>query len=76
MPNAEHFDQVQRIAVTINSRRIEVTCPADPLAPTIIDFGSSRAVRAIEIQILQRRPGAKRPGQAGFSEVALQLAGK
>ena len=76
MPNAEHFDQVQRIAVTINSRRIEVTCPEDPLAPTIIDFGSNRAVRAIEIQILQRRPGTKHPGQAGFSEVALQLAGK
>ena len=75
MPNAEHFDQVQRIAVTINSRRTEVICPEDPLAPTIIGFGSNRAVRAIEIQILQRRPGTKHPGLAGFSEVALQLAG-
>jgi hypothetical protein len=42
----------------------------------VIDFGSSRAIRSVEIQILQRRPGTKHPGLAGFSEVALQLTGK
>lgn len=76
MLNAGHYDQVQRVAVTINRRRTEVSCPKDPLAATVIDFGSSRAIRSVEIQILQRRPGTKHPGLAGFSEVALQLTGK
>ena len=76
MLDAGHYDQVQRVAVTINRRRTEVACPEDPLAPTIIDFGNTRAVRSLEIEILQRRPGTKHPGQAGFSEVALQLTSK
>ncbi len=76
MLNAGYYDQIQRVAITINRRRTEVTCPNDPLAAIVVDLGSTRVVRSIEIQILQRKPGTKHPGQAGFSEVALQLTGK
>ena len=76
MLNAGYYDQIQRVAITINRRRTEVSCPNDPLAAIVIDLGSTRVIRAIEIQILQRKPGTKHPGQAGFSEVALQLTGK
>ncbi len=76
MLNAGHYDQVQRVAVTINRRRTEVNCPEDALAATVIDLGRTRAIRSVEIQILQREAGTKHPGLAGFSEVALQLSGK
>jgi hypothetical protein len=76
MLNAGYYDQIQRVAVTINRRRTEITGPKDPLAAIVIDLGSTRVVRSIEIQILQRKPGTKHPGQAGFSEVALQLTDK
>ena len=76
MLQAGHHDQVERLAVTVNRRRIEVTCPKDPLAATVIDLDKTRLVRSIEIQILQRRAGSQQPGMAGFAEVALQLSRK
>lgn len=76
MLNAGHHDQIQRVAVTVNRRRTEMSCPEDPLAATVIDLGTTRVIRSVEIQILQRRPGTKHPGLAGFSEVALQLTSK
>jgi len=76
MLTAGQYDRVQRLAVTINRRRTEVSCPEDPLAATVIDLGNSRTIRSIEVEILQRSPGTTHPGQAGFSEVALQRIGK
>ena len=68
------FDRVLRVELRINKRdRFVVECRADGLRPTVFALPRVIAISRIDLRILERKPGKRMAGRAGFSEVAVEL---
>jgi hypothetical protein len=67
-------DVIQKISVRLNRGKDAIEAIADPdeLKPIVVPLGKSVSVSRLEIRIIARKTGAKWPGYAGFTEIALE----
>jgi hypothetical protein len=69
-------DVVTKVGVKLNGGPETVyDLEADPYRPSRLPLGGPKVVRKIEIAILARVPGRHWPGNVGFAEIGLELAG-
>ena len=68
------FDRVLKVEVRVNKRdRFVVECRGDGLTPTVFSLPRVMAISRIDLRLIERKPGKRMKGRAGFSEVAVEL---
>ncbi len=69
------LDRITKIKIFFNKSKkpMEVDLAPGELAPTRVPLGRTQRIKRLRIEIVERKPGKKSRGIAGFSEIGLLL---